>query len=50
VLALAGMALPWALLIGLVVLVVRMRAMKTKLNGLTAGSPNAAVAAEPAAQ
>ena len=49
VLTLAGLVLPWALLAGLIVMLIRNRAMKRNLTRLTAGSPDAAVAAEPTA-
>ena len=50
VLTLAGLILPWALLAGLIVMLIRNRAMKQNLNRLTAESPAPAVIAEPAAQ
>ena len=49
VLTFAGLVLPWALLAGLIVLLIRNRAMKRNLTRLTAGSPAPAVAAEPTA-
>lgn len=46
---LVGILLPWALLVGLIALLIRQRAMKQKLTQLTADAPPA-VAADPAAQ
>lgn len=48
VMTLVGILLPWALLVGLIALLIRQRAMKQKLNRLTADAPPA-VAADPAA-
>ena len=48
-LAVAGVALPWLMLAGLIALLIRMRAMKQTVARLTAESPPA-VAADPAAQ
>ena len=46
---LVGILLPWALLVGLIAMLIRQRAMKQKLTQLTADAPPA-VAADPAAQ
>ncbi len=48
VVTLVGILLPWALLLGVIALLIRQRAMKNKLNQLTADTPPA-VAADPAA-
>jgi Domain of unknown function (DUF4349) len=50
VVTLAGILLPWLLLVGVIALLVRMRAMKKSLSSLTAVPPTAAVTADPAAQ
>ncbi len=50
VLTLAGLALPWLLLAGLIAMLIRMRTMKQNLTRLTAESSAPAVAADPAAQ
>ena len=47
VVTLAGILLPWALLVGLIGLLIRMRAMKQNLARLTADTPPV-VAADPA--
>ena len=49
VVTLVGILLPWALLVGLIALLIRQRAMKQNLTRLTADAP-LAVAADPAAQ
>jgi hypothetical protein len=48
VVTLVGILLPWALLVGLIALLIRQRALKQKLTRLTADAPPA-VAADPAA-